>query len=86
MGGKHVTPEHLRLLIDCQQMTATAADFMLRESPLHYLTCGACAEICEQLAADYERIDKNDAAMMKSAEECRRCAQLCRSMSQRKQS
>jgi len=86
LGGKHVTTEHLRLLMDCQQITATAADFMLRKSPLHHLTCGACAEVCERMAKDLESIDKNDKAMMASAEECRKCAQLCREMSQQKQS
>ena len=86
LGGKHVTTEHLRLLMDCQQITATAADFMLRKSPLHHLTCGACAEVCERMAKDLESIDKNDKAMMASAEECLKCAQLCREMSQQKQS
>src|SRR5215213_8485309 len=56
LGGKHVEAEHLKLMADCVQICAIAADFMSRGSPRHLLTCGACAEICGACADDCERI------------------------------
>ena len=38
-GGKHVQPDHIRLLADCAQICQTSADFMLRGSALHAHTC-----------------------------------------------
>jgi hypothetical protein len=80
MGGKHVEPTHLRLLYDCIQICATSADFMLRGSPFHNLTCGVCAMVCERCAEDCLRIDANDPQMVACADMCRRCAQTCRQM------
>jgi hypothetical protein len=80
MGGKHAEPSHIRLLADCIQICHMSADFMLRGSEFHPRTCGVCAEICEQCAADCERIDRNDTQMAACAEVCRRCAESCRQM------
>ena len=80
MGGKHAEQSHVRLMADCVQICATSADFMLRESPLHHLTCRACAEVCQQCAADCEKIGPNDAQMKQCAEACRKCAESCRKM------
>jgi hypothetical protein len=79
MGGKHVEPEHLRLMQDCVQICQTSADFMLRGSPLHMHTCRACAEVCQQCAEDCERLDGEQ--MKRCAQACRRCAESCRQMS-----
>lgn len=32
-GGEHVAPEHFRLMLDCAEICATEANFMLRNSP-----------------------------------------------------
>src|SRR3546814_1491373 len=48
MGGKHVEQAHVRLMLDCIDICRTSADFMRRSSPMHTLTCAACAEICER--------------------------------------
>ena len=45
-GGKHAEAAHIRLLLDCAEICHTSADFMLRDSTKHALTCGACADIC----------------------------------------
>lgn len=79
MGGRHANPDHIRLMMDCAQICQTSADFMLRRSDLHGLTCGACAEICERCAQDCERFT-DDQTMQKCAETCRRCAASCREM------
>jgi hypothetical protein len=80
MGGKHAEADHIRLLLDCAQICATSADFMLRGSPLHSKTCGVCAEICRLCAESCERIGKDDATMKKCAEMCRKCADSCQRM------
>ena len=44
---RHLTEINLvGLLLDCAEMCQTSANFMLRGSPYHVITCGACAELC----------------------------------------
>jgi hypothetical protein len=80
LGGEHASVEHIRLLLDCADICATSAHFMLRGSELHVLTCYVCAEVCERCAADCERIGPNDEHMQACAAACRRCAESCRAM------
>ncbi|HEX9945692.1 MAG TPA: four-helix bundle copper-binding protein [Thermoanaerobaculia bacterium] len=75
-GGRHAEPSHLRLLLDCAQICHTSADFMLRGSDLHVLTCGVCAEVCERCADSCERLG-DDQVMRRCAEVCRHCAESC---------
>jgi hypothetical protein len=79
-GGRHAESEHLRLLLDCADICATSARFMMRGSELHELTCSACAEICARCAESCERMS-DDETMRACAEVCRRCAESCRRMS-----
>jgi hypothetical protein len=79
-GGRHADPAHIRLLIDCAQICATSADFMIRGSDLHRLTCGACAEVCDRCAEDCARMADDDEAMRRCADACRRCAESCNRM------
>jgi hypothetical protein len=79
-GGRHAEAHHIRVLLDCAQICATSADFMLRGSEMHGSTCGVCAEACERCAADCERLADDD-MMRRCAETCRRCAESCRGMS-----
>ena len=76
----HAEPNHIRLMMDCAEICQTSANFMLRGSDLHHLTCAACAEICDRCAADCDRMS-DDPRMAACAEECRRCAESCRQMS-----
>lgn len=78
-GGDHAAPEHIRLLLDCAEICQTSANFMVRGSEHHALTCGVCAEICEMCAESCEALGE-DAQMQRCAEECRRCAASCREM------
>ncbi len=80
-GGRHAEAGHIRLMLDCAQICATSADFMLRGSDLHGRTCGVCAEVCERCAEDCERMADDD-MMRQCAEACRRCADECRRMAQ----
>ena len=78
-GGKHAEPSHIRLMLDCAQICATSADFMIRGSDLHRLTCGACAEVCDRCAEDCARMS-DDETMRRCADVCRRCADSCNRM------
>jgi hypothetical protein len=78
-GGKHAAAGHIRLLLDCAEICATSAGFLLRGSDLHGRTCAVCAEVCEACARSCESMG-DDAQMKRCAEVCRRCAQSCRSM------
>lgn len=80
MGGKHADPHHIHMLLDCAQICATSADFMLRGSELHPRTCGVCAEACERCADDCERMAGDDELMRRCAQTCRACADSCRAM------
>ena len=45
-SGGELTDVHLiGILLDCAEMAQTSANFMLRGSPYHVVTCGACAEL-----------------------------------------
>lgn len=79
-SGDHARPEHIRLLRDCAEICQTSANFMLRYSPLHPLTCGVCAEICEQCAQECSNMSDGD-FMQECIEMCRRCAASCKEMS-----
>lgn len=78
-GGSHATEPHLRLLADCAQICQTSADFMIRGSDLHILTCRVCAEVCERCAQDCFGYG-DDPQMKRCAEICRECAASCRMM------
>jgi hypothetical protein len=78
-GGEHAAPDHIRLLQDCAQICSTSADFMLRNSPLHQMTCRICAGICEMCADDRTKL-ADDEAMVLCVEACRRCAKSCGEM------
>ena len=79
-GGKHAEAAHVRLLLDCAEICRTSADFMIRGSELHAVTCGACAEVCRRCAEECERMG-DDEVMRRCAEVCRRCEESCRQMS-----
>jgi hypothetical protein len=79
MGGGHAEQSHIRLLLDCEQICQTSADFMLRESHVHGVTCAACADVCDRCAESCERFE-DDEIMQACAETCRGCAEACREM------
>jgi hypothetical protein len=66
-------------MLDCAEICETSANFMIRGSELHHLTCGACAEVCDRCAEDCERMG-DDETMRRCAETCRRCAESCHRM------
>ncbi len=71
-GGEHVGPAHFRLMMACAEICATAARFMMMNSPHHGHVCRECAEICRACAADCEKLDGMQA--------CHACAASCEKM------
>jgi hypothetical protein len=80
LGGPHADPHYIHVLLDCAQMCATSADFMLRGSELHGRVCGICAEACDRCAEECERLANGDETITRCAQICRRCAESCRRM------
>ncbi len=79
MGGKHAEAQHIATLMDCGEICATSADFMMRRSDFSDRMCQMCAEVCLRCAEECERFG-DDAHMRACAEMCRRCADSCREM------
>lgn len=84
LKGEEIDSENIRLMADCIEICQTAADFMRRNSPLHFSVCGACADVCDACADSCEEMGKEDAVMKRCAEICRRCASSCHAMSKMK--
>jgi hypothetical protein len=76
MGGEHVKPRHMKLMMACAEICRTAAHFMIIGSHHHKHVCAECAEICAECAADCERVGD----MQECVEACKRCADRCRQM------
>lgn len=75
-GGKHVQPEHLRLIMNCAEICQTSSNFLLSSSTFSEQICRVCCDICEACAESCEKIgDMEECAMA-----CRDCAENCRNM------
>jgi len=72
--------EQARLLLDCAQACAVAADFMARRSEFHGLTCATCAAVSERCAVACD--EAGNEASAHCADVCRRCAVSCRQVAQ----
>jgi hypothetical protein len=66
-------------LMACAEICQTSAHFMLIGSELHKRTCRLCNEICEQCAADCERIGE----MKEAWTPADGCAESCKKMAER---
>ncbi len=75
-GGRHVEPDHFRLMMACAEICRTSAHFMLIGTPHHKHTCAERAEICDECAESCEDIGDMDECVMA----CRACAAECRKM------
>lgn len=76
MGGKHVEPEHFKLMLTCAKICETCACVEITGSPFCAQMCKVCAEVCEACASNCERIGEMDECVAA----CRRCADECRKM------
>jgi hypothetical protein len=77
LDGRHAEARHIRLILDCAQISATSADFMLRTSDYHTRLCGICAELCAASADSCQELGPHDATMQRCVQICRRCGDAC---------
>lgn len=75
-GGKHVAPDHFRLMMSCAEICQTSTNFMLSASAFSNQLCRVCAEVCDACARSCEQLGMDDCARA-----CRECAESCRRMS-----
>ena len=80
-GGQLADPNLIGVLMDCAEICQTSANFMLRGSPYHAITCAACAAICRECAEGCRSIEGNE-DMAHCAEACERCAEHCERMAE----
>lgn len=57
----------VRTMLDCSELCATTAHFMIRNSPLYGYVCQACADVCTHCAEVCAEIGENDCANACSA-------------------
>lgn len=76
VGGGHVAPRHVRLMLACAEICRTSAYFMELGTELHKHTCRICAIVCNECANDCERLGD----MRECVDACRHCATTCQSM------
>lgn len=76
MGGDHLQPDHVRLMMNCADICQASARFMMTNSRLHHLTCDVCAQVCEECARSCEAIGE----MQRCVDACRSCSESCRRM------
>jgi hypothetical protein len=65
--------------MDCADICAVGAAFMLRASNLHAHTCAACAAVCRACAEGCAAMG-DDSRMSALADTCRHCAESCEAM------
>jgi hypothetical protein len=70
---------HLILLADCAEICQISANFMLRRSDNHHLTCGICADICKRCEEECEKWP-DDKQIRHCADICRSCFASCQAM------
>ena len=75
-GGKHVEPEHYRLMLSCAEICQTSANFQLGSSPFSAQLCGVCAEVCQAFAESCKKVG----AMDECVAACEHCARTCTEM------
>lgn len=80
--GEYAEVAHIRLLQDCSQICAVAANFMMRESGFHARLAALCADVCKATANECERFT-DDEVVLACVQICRKCAESCANGSRR---
>src|SRR4051794_26652275 len=75
-GNRHLTSDHIRLLVDCAQISQACADFIIRDSELDGYVAGLCSHICNECANAFDVLS-DDPSLAVCADCCRQCADLC---------
>lgn len=80
-GGEHTEVNLIGILLDCAEMCQTSANFMLRGSPYHVVTCAACAELCRACEEACRGVT-GDEQLGHCGDVCSACAESCDRMAQ----
>ena len=66
------------ILLDCSEICATNAHFLMRNSPVYGSVCQTCAQVCTHCAGVCDEIGENDCAnaCRASATSCEQLAKL----------
>jgi hypothetical protein len=80
-GGEHTEVNLIGILLDCAEICQTSANFMLRGSPYHVVTCAACAELCRACEEACRAVNA-DEQLAHCGEVCGACAESCDRMAQ----
>ncbi|MEO6879082.1 MAG: four-helix bundle copper-binding protein [Gemmatimonadaceae bacterium] len=80
-GGDITELNLIGLLLDCAEICQTSANYMLRGSPYHVITCAASAELC-RACEDACRGVPDDEQLAHCADVCASCAEACDRMAQ----
>lgn len=78
-GGDHADVNVVGVLLDCAELCQVSANFMLRGSPFHAVTCAACAELC-RACEEVCRAVSGDEQMDHCADVCASCGDACEQM------
>ncbi len=78
-GSENFNVSQMKLLQDCSEICQLSANFMLRDSESHKVSCKACSELCEKTAIMCEKVEDDD-MMRVTAEIARECAGSCSEM------
>lgn len=81
VGGTHAEINLVGVILDCAEMCQVSANFMLRGSPYHVLTCATCAELCRACEEACRSIT-GDEQVEHCADICASCAASCDRMAQ----
>ena len=76
VGGKHVEPQHFKLMMACAESCQASANQMIIGTEHHRQMCGVCAAICTACAESCEAVGD----MEECVRQCRACAENCRKM------
>jgi hypothetical protein len=71
------TPDQLRLLLDCAQLCALCADFLIRASEFDTSLSHLCREACRRCQQMCETLGQIDLMVPGCAVACARCANAC---------
>jgi len=58
----HTCADPVRILLDCSEVCATNAHFLMRNSPVYGSVLQACAQVCTHCAEVCDEIGENDCA------------------------
>jgi hypothetical protein len=75
-GGEHADVNVVGVLLDCAELCQVSANFMLRGSPFHAVTCAAAAELC-RACEEVCRTVADDEQMEHCADVCAACGDSC---------